>query len=147
MGYSWYGQMLQGQISPGQMLLWQLEIVQDGSRNLPLKFGQNRVSNSWDMLCLNYLPGWVGGWLEKMGIKLSQPQFELKLSWVELRLSLAIDYLKTYCYLVVVLDGQNWWFWKYHKSFFKLSPWINAYMNKLNLKFFYKIWLRLYFMA
>ena len=32
----------------------------------------------------------MGGWLEKMGIKLSQPQLELKLSWVELRLSLAI---------------------------------------------------------
>ena len=29
-----------------------------------------------NMLCLNYLPRWV----EKMGIKLSQPQFDLKLS-------------------------------------------------------------------
>ena len=28
----------------------------------------------------------VGGWVEKMGIKLSQPQLELKLSWVEAEL-------------------------------------------------------------
>ena len=37
-------QMLPGQMSPGQMSL--LESVQDGPRNLPLQFGQNRVSNS-----------------------------------------------------------------------------------------------------
>ena len=29
--------------------LWQLEYVQDGPRNLSLKFGQNRVSDSWDI--------------------------------------------------------------------------------------------------
>ena len=31
-----------------QMSLW-LEYIQDGPRNLPLKFGQNQVSNSWDI--------------------------------------------------------------------------------------------------
>ena len=30
-----------------QMSLWLLEFVQDGPRNLPLKLGQNRVSNTW----------------------------------------------------------------------------------------------------
>ena len=29
--------------------VWQLEYVQDGPRNLPLKFGQNWVNNSWDI--------------------------------------------------------------------------------------------------
>ena len=77
--------MLQGQISPGQMSLWQLEIVQDGSRNLPLKFGQNRVSNSWDMLCLNYLPGWVGGENGNKAISASIG-VEVELSWVEAEL-------------------------------------------------------------
>ena len=37
------GQMF-GQISP-----WQLASVRDGPRNLPVKFGQNRVSNSGDI--------------------------------------------------------------------------------------------------
>ena len=32
------------------MSLWQLESVLDVPRNLPLKFRQNRVSNSWDIL-------------------------------------------------------------------------------------------------
>ena len=39
---------------PGQMLLWrmlprQFASVKDGSRNPPSKFGQNRVSKSWDI--------------------------------------------------------------------------------------------------
>ena len=41
--------MSQGQILPVQMSLSQLKSVQDGSRNLPLKFGQNLVSNSLDI--------------------------------------------------------------------------------------------------
>ena len=46
---------------PGQMSLWQLEYVKDGPRNLPLKFGQNRVSNSWDIADIEFLwVGWVG---------------------------------------------------------------------------------------
>ena len=31
------------------MLAWQLAFVKDGPRNLLLKFGQNQVSNSWDI--------------------------------------------------------------------------------------------------
>ena len=38
------GQMLLGQTSP-----WQLTFIEEGPRNLRLKFGQNRVSNSWDI--------------------------------------------------------------------------------------------------
>ena len=41
--------MLPGQILPGQMSPWQLESLLDVSRNLPVKFHQNRVSNSWDI--------------------------------------------------------------------------------------------------
>ena len=39
------------------MSLWQFTSVKEGSRNPPLKFGQNRASNSWDMasfLMVNY---------------------------------------------------------------------------------------------
>ena len=43
----------------GQMLLWQLESVQDSPMNLCLKFGQNRVSNSWDIADVEFS---VGGW-------------------------------------------------------------------------------------
>ena len=41
--------MLPGQMLPGQMSLWQLGSVLDGPSNLPLKFGQNPVSNSRDI--------------------------------------------------------------------------------------------------
>ena len=51
--------MSPGQMLPGQMSLWQLESVQDGPRNLPLKFGQNRVSNSWDIADIEFLWGGV----------------------------------------------------------------------------------------
>ena len=34
---------------PRQMSLWQFASVKDGPRNLPRKFGQNWVSNSWDI--------------------------------------------------------------------------------------------------
>ena len=57
--YSWYGQMLPGQMLHGQSSIWQLsEIVKsewvitsvkDVPRKQTLKFDQNRVSNSWDI--------------------------------------------------------------------------------------------------
>ena len=37
----------------------QLESVQDGPSNLSLKFGQNRVSNSWDIMDIEFLWGGV----------------------------------------------------------------------------------------
>ena len=50
--------MLPGQMLPGQMSPWQLASVKDGPMNLSFKFGQNQVSNSWDIpymdkCCLN----------------------------------------------------------------------------------------------
>ena len=44
---------------PGQMLLRQLKSVQDSPRNLHLKFGQNRVGKSLDILDIEFL--WGGG--------------------------------------------------------------------------------------
>ena len=44
---------------PGQMLVWQLESLQEGPRNLPLKFGRNPASNSWDIGDIEFV--WVGG--------------------------------------------------------------------------------------
>ena len=39
---------------PGEMSLWQVESVQDGSRNLTLEFGQNWISNSWDIADIEF---------------------------------------------------------------------------------------------
>ena len=48
--------MLRGQMSP-----WQLESILNVHRNLPLKFHQNRVSNTWDIADIELLwSGWVG---------------------------------------------------------------------------------------
>ena len=47
---------------PGQMSLWLLESVQDGPRNLRLKFCQNRFSNSWDITDIEFSGGGGGGW-------------------------------------------------------------------------------------
>ena len=44
---------------PGQMTPWQLEYVQDQPRDVPLKFGQNQVSNSWDIADIEFTV--VGG--------------------------------------------------------------------------------------
>ena len=48
------GQMLHGQMSP-----WQLECVLHVHRNLPLKFRQNQLSNSWDITNIEFLWWWV----------------------------------------------------------------------------------------
>ena len=106
--------MLQGQILPVQMSLSQLKSVQDGSRNLPLKFGQNLVSNSWDIADITtFMGGRVAGWVGclKMEIGLSQPQLKLKLSWVELRLSLAKSFktFQPYSICLFFLKLKNFW--------------------------------------
>ena len=49
MRYCWFGQMSPGEMLPGQLSPWQLTSVLDAPRYLLLKFGQNRVSNSWDI--------------------------------------------------------------------------------------------------
>ena len=49
-----FGQMLPGQMLPRQMSPWQLESVHEGPRNLHLKFGQIRASNSWDIADIEF---------------------------------------------------------------------------------------------
>ena len=44
---------------PGQMSLWHMESVQDGPRNLRLKFCQNWFSNSRDIADIEFVV--VGG--------------------------------------------------------------------------------------
>ena len=34
---------------------WKLESVHDGPRNLPFKFVQNRVGNSWDIADIEFV--------------------------------------------------------------------------------------------
>ena len=48
---------------PGQMSSLHLKSVSVGPRNLPFKFGQNWVSNSWDIADIEFV--WVvgGGWV------------------------------------------------------------------------------------
>ena len=41
--------MMSGQISP-----WQLASSKEGPSNLPVKFGQNWVSNSWDIVGVEF---------------------------------------------------------------------------------------------
>ena len=48
--YSWYEQTFHKEMSP-----WQSEFVQDGPKNLPLKFGQIWVSNTWDITDIEFL--------------------------------------------------------------------------------------------
>ena len=66
------------------MLPWQLGSVKNGPRNLPLKFGSNPVSNSWDITDMEFVwGGVVGGVQSNFHVK---PNFgwivvELTLSW------------------------------------------------------------------
>ena len=53
------GQMLREKMSPRQ-----LESVLNVHRNLPLKFHQNRVSNSWDIANIEFVSG---GGLGRLG--------------------------------------------------------------------------------
>ena len=52
--------MFPGPILLGHMSSGQIEPVKDGFRNLPLKFGPNRVSDSRDIADIEFLWG-VGG--------------------------------------------------------------------------------------
>ena len=79
------GQMLRGQMSP-----WQLESVLNVHRNLPLKFHQNRVSNSWDIADIEFVWWWVGWGGVCTVIILSKPQPNLNT-----RLGLTIKWLCT----------------------------------------------------
>ena len=63
---------------------------------------------NWSNQPFHYFYGWLGGRVGclKMEIRLSQPQLKLKLSWVELRLSLAIVFQRRF--VVVVVVWQSW---------------------------------------
>ena len=52
LSHCWYVKMSPGHMMPEHMLSRQLEYVKDILRKLPEKFGQNRISNSWDRLPL-----------------------------------------------------------------------------------------------
>ena len=67
---------------PGQMSSWQLKSIQYGPRNLPFKFGQNRASNSWDIVGIEFSVvvvvvvggggGGGGGWCAKSFLRKTQ---------------------------------------------------------------------------
>ena len=58
------GQMSPGHMLPEQILFWMLSIVKVEPGKLPLKFGQNRISNSLDIANIQLLVGGGGGrWL------------------------------------------------------------------------------------
>ena len=78
------------QMLPGQMLLWRLASFKIGPRNLPLKFGPNWATNSWAMYFFGWVAGgWVAGWLEKLELRLSQPQsIWIELNWDEVEVEL-----------------------------------------------------------
>ena len=85
--------MLPGEMLNGQISLWQLASVKDGSRNLSLKFGQNQVSNSWDIADIEFvvlllqMGGRVGGVSEFENKAISASiEVEVELSWVEAEL-------------------------------------------------------------
>ena len=65
-------------MSKGQMLLWQLKSVPDIPWNLPLKFGQKRVSNSWD---IDNIEVFLGRWVFKV-IFVSNLQLQFGVVWV-----------------------------------------------------------------
>ena len=87
------------------MSSWQFESVQEGPRNLPLKFGKIHASNSWDIAdidTVHYLSGRVGGWVGGWGVWIENKtnsasiELKLKLNWVEAELG-NIDILHLWC--------------------------------------------------
>ena len=71
--------MSPGQMLPGQMSPRELKSIQYGPRNLPIKFGQNRVSKSWDIAGIEFSVvvgggggGGGGGWCAKSFFRKTQ---------------------------------------------------------------------------
>ena len=87
---------------PGQMSLWQLESVQDSPRNLYLKFGQNRASNSWNIMDIEFLWGGGGGGVCTV---IFMSNLQLQLGWG---------------YVVVEL---GFWQWRWTKQLRKAQEW------------------------
>ena len=73
---------------PRQLSLLQLKSAQDGPRNLPLEFGQNRVSNNLDIADIEFV------WWVVVGVcmqSLFRVKPKLRLGLVELRLGWDFD--------------------------------------------------------
>ena len=97
--YSGHGQMSSWQMLPGQMSLWQLKSVQDGPRDLTLKFCQNRVSNSWDIANIEFVWVVVGGVQSHFHV---QPPTTLRLGcrWVGV-VTISFQELGVNCYTML----------------------------------------------
>ena len=79
----------------GQMSLWQLTSVKGGPRNLTLKFGHNRVSNSWDIaniICLIKVYYYV---IDENALQLLTPPKNIQFSQFKGK---------------IIMEGnKNWW--------------------------------------
>ena len=82
------------------MSLWQLSIVKEKYRNLPLKFGQNQMSKSWDIADIEF-PVVVGG--GGGGVK---SFLWLRLCMVELWLSWSFDSMLAWPNFTCILMGS-----------------------------------------
>ena len=97
--------MLPGQMITGKVSEWQLKSVLDISRNLPLKFHQNQVSNSWDIADIEF----CGGVVCKVIFASNLTKVMLGWGWAELGLSWGFDniyYLLQNC--VIKYETAEW---------------------------------------
>ena len=111
------------QLLPGQMSQWQCKSVQNGPRNLPLKFGSNRASNSWDITDMEFV--WVGGVQSHFHIK---PNFR----WIVIELTLSWGFdknsLQAHVYIQTDTSGDHCSYCeKNYKN--KNSLWVHKYRS------------------
>ena len=71
--------MSPGHMLPDQMSPWRFITILDVPRNLPLEFGYNLVSDTWDIKDIEFHWWWVGGGCKAM-FK-SNPTVWLRLRW------------------------------------------------------------------
>ena len=138
---------------------WQLESIQDGPRNLPSRFGQNPVSNIWDIAdFVTFSVGWVMwlGWVV----------WEVKSKAISaLTVSAIPEHVQIYHFLSKIhwflsklyrkLSKFKWHFWEFwqfippqnsisglwewmRKNFF--IPFIISWVIFLKKTYFFKIW-------
>ena len=144
--YSWYGQMSPKQMLPGQISPRQLASIKDGPRNTPLRFGQNRVSNSWDIpdmeksrqvkCCLNKCHR------DSLNLfKMAQSTYFL--SYLSL---IRLPVMSESCALALIqlLMIRRWWRWRwrFHRDYIANSAQLNwdlAELGNIIFEFFRKI--------
>jgi len=118
-------QMLPGQISPRQ-----LASIKDGPINIPLRFGQNRVSNSWDIpdmdksrqvkCCLNKC--------HRDSLNLFKMAQSTYLSYLSL---IRLPVMSEYCALALIpllmirRRWRWWWRWRFHRDYIANSAQLN----------------------